>query len=74
MFLCYKNVKAFACCTSLSNHDHHKLRYKNILMYLGFFVCHFTSVFLFPKYIKCVILVGCGHDLYLDNVVVKSLY
>jgi hypothetical protein len=74
MSLCFKNVRAFVCCTSLSNRAQYKLRYRNILMYLWIFVCHLTIVFLFPKYVKHVILIGCGHDLYLDNVVVKNLY
>jgi hypothetical protein len=74
MLLCFKNVRAFVCCTSLSNRAHYKLKYRNILMYLWIFVCDLTIVFLFPKYVKHVILIGCGHDLYLDNVVVKKLY
>jgi len=74
MLLCFKNVRTFVCCTSLSNHGHYKLRYKNILMYLWNFVCHLKIVFLFSKYVKHVIIIGCGHDLYLDSVVVKNLY
>ncbi len=36
--------------------------------------CTSFDVLQFPKCVEHVIVVGCGHDLYLGNVVVKKKY